>query len=1267
MRKMNFTQSRGISMRSAWMMLVALFFSTFQMQAQTTCNSLVHISLDENCQAIVSADQILEGTYSNIEDYVVTFTNTGLPVILGSGDVGQTYSVTVQGPTGAPCWGNILVEDKLPPTITCDDVILSCTDALPTAPTSAFDACSGVTVTYDDVVQDNGCNGLYATIITRTYTATDDSGNSASCVSTISIERGSLADVVFPPNVDLDCQDNTDPLYTGTPTGTACFNLDYTYLDQSIQICEGSYKLLRTWTVADWCTDQIITHTQIIKVLDTTGPVMEQLPDLNISTTTNSCTANAQLPAIGLSDDCSGGSYDVYIETPLGTINSNGGLLVGAPLGVHTITYYATDACGNESNYSFTVTVSDQIAPIAICDEHTIVSLGSDGTAHIEALTLDDGSLDNCGIVEYKARRMDNPSCPGFDGTSFDDYVPFYCCDLGSTVMVELRVKDEAGNTNSCMVEVEFQDKLAPTIICKPDVNIECDNPLIDEFVVGQPLNAAALGLTGEPVASDNCNVTVTSNVIANTVDCGNGLIKIAWSATDGNGNFDGCFQDIIIVNSDPFYINNNNDNDPTDDVVWPLDYTVSTCGVGLDPSDLPSPYDRPVITEGFCDNIASTYEDQVLNFGAGDACLKIFRKWIIVDWCQAAANQDPTVEGPGVYHYTQVIKVINSTDPIIETFNGATTIDNFDANCGNAFVAFDITASDDCTAAADLEYSWEFSTGLSGTGASASGAFANGSYSLTFTVTDGCGNSSSESRNFIVRDAKKPTPVCIFGLSTVIMPSSGSVQVWASDFESGSSYDNCTAYSDLEFSFSPNVNDKYVDIACADIGADGLYTVQIYVTDAAGNQDYCTTIIQVQDPNGACGVPSAMIISGNIENEFQEEVEDVTVNIDGGNMAPVVTDETGTFEFPQISNGGSYTVTPQKDLNYLNGVTTFDLVLISKHILGIELLDSPYKMIAADANGSESLTTLDLVKLRALILHIDDELANNDSWRFVDASYVFPNPSNPFATDFPEAADFDNMSSSAQANFVAVKIGDVNGTSSPNSLLGTDTRSADGVLAFNVEDKEVKAGKEFTVDFRANNFEVSGYQFALGFENVELVDVATQLEGLTSDNFGFTKLNEGVITTSWNNSRAVKAEDNEVLFSLTFVAQADVTLSEVFTLTSRYTPGEAYNSSELFDVAINFDGSTVNSTAFELLQNTPNPFKAETAIGFNLPEATHVSLKIYDAAGRILKSVEGDYTKGFHTVNVNRNELAGGVGVLYYQLETDKRTATKKMILIQD
>ena len=85
---------------------------------------------------------------------------------------------------------------------------------------------------------------------------------------------------------------------------------------------------------------------------------------------------------------------------------------------------------------------------------------------------------------------------------------------------------------------------------------------------------------------------------------------------------------------------------------------------------------------------------------------------------------------------------------------------------------------------------------------------------------------------------------------------------------------------------------------------------------------------------------------------------------------SPVVTGTNGQYVFTGMAYG-DYDVTPEKDINYLNGVTTFDLVLISQHILGTNLFDSPYKWIAADANKSNSITTLDIVKLRALILHL--------------------------------------------------------------------------------------------------------------------------------------------------------------------------------------------------------------------------------------------------------------------------------------------------------
>ncbi len=1254
MNKKTFTLRKNIGWQtSSWMMFLAFVFCAEMMNAQSmTCNSLVNITLDENCQATVGPDQILEGSYSNYNIFTVTFTNSGLPVNLNSNHIGQTLSVTVTGSTNS-CEGLIFVEDKTPPIITCQNVILECNDPLP-GPISATDACGPSTVTYQDQVQDNQCNGQYQTIITRTHTAVDGSGNSASCVQTISIKRGTLADVGYPANIDIDCQDSSDPVFTGTPTGTTCFNLDYTYTDQTLPICGGSTKILREWTVTDWCANAIETHTQIIKLLDTTGPTMQQLSDISVGTNSNTCAANVNLPAIGLSDNCSGGSFNVYIQTPLGTIDGNGGLLLNAPLGDHTITYFATDACGNESSYSLTLTVEDNISPIAICDIHTVVGLGIDGTALSDAMNFDDGSWDNCGIVEYKVRRMDNPNCPGNDATPFADNVPFSCCDIGDYVMVELRVKDAAGNVNSCMVEVDVQDQQPPSITCPADLTIFCDDDYED------------LTLTGEATGTDNCGTPIiTYNDINVNIGCGGeGEVTRVWTATDEEGQTASCIQTITLENDEPFYINPNNDNDPTDDVDWPLDYTASTCGVGLEPNQLPAPYDRPVLYEDACDFVAVGYTDSYLATQA-PGCVKILRKWHVIDWCQAETNANPTLPGPGVWHYTQVIKINNSSAPVIDVCDIPAVVDNYEEDCGATLATFNIEASDDCTAEADLETTWEFSNGISGNGTEASGEFTNGSYSLTFTVSDGCGNFTSCENTFEVKDAKKPTPVCIVGLATVIMPTSGDVTIWATDFESGSSYDNCSGYPNLQFSFSSDVNQDSLIISCADIAANGIVTVEIWVTDEEGNQDFCSTLISVQDPNGVCGVPSALSIFGEIATENQEAVEDVTVALGGGGLAPLLTEVDGNYIFSPLEPGGDYSVAPEKDMNYLNGVTTFDLVLISKHILGTELLDSPYKIIAADANHSESVTTLDIVKLRALILHIDNELENNNSWRFVKSDFTFDNPQNPFQTTFPETAEFENLAESAQADFVGIKIGDVNGSASPNYLLGTDSRNMDGTLVFNLQNKEVKRGETFSVDFKAKDFNVIGYQFALEFKDLTLLDVESRLENLTDNNFGFAKTDDGILTTSWNNSSAVKIADDEVLFSLKFFANTKIQLSEALTLTNRYTKAEAYSGeSELFDVKLNYAGGTINASAFVLYQNTPNPFKNETKISFSLPEASSVNLKIYDSTGRVLKLIEGDFTKGYHEINIENSEL-DGTGILYYQIKTNNNTATKKMILV--
>ncbi|MFZ1497582.1 MAG: T9SS type A sorting domain-containing protein, partial [Saprospiraceae bacterium] len=99
-------------------------------------------------------------------------------------------------------------------------------------------------------------------------------------------------------------------------------------------------------------------------------------------------------------------------------------------------------------------------------------------------------------------------------------------------------------------------------------------------------------------------------------------------------------------------------------------------------------------------------------------------------------------------------------------------------------------------------------------------------------------------------------------------------------------------------------------------------------------------------------------------------------------------------------------------------------------------------------------------------------------------------------------------------------------------------------------------------------------------------------------------------------------------------------------------------------DVALSFNGE-VQEAAFALYQNTPNPFKAETTIGFTLPAAGEATMKVYDATGKLLKQVTGDYAKGYNEVKLKRADLSA-TGLMYYTLESANNTATKRMVLVE-
>ncbi len=876
-------------------------------------------------------------------------------------------------------------------------------------------------------------------------------------------------------------------------------------------------------------------------------------------------------------------------------------------------------------------------------------------------------------------------------------------------------------NYNTCMVTVQVTDKLPPVLVnCPGNERISCD--LYASNLETQLANAADMeeqcdilsAYFGTAEYFDNCIANVECEVDIDLDQCLEGEIERVWSATDNDGNTNSsqdCRQRIFVDQVSDFVVEFPQNRD--DDILGGHLPAVE-CG-----DSIPD-FGEPEIFYETCELVAVSYEDEVFT-DVDSACYKILREWTVINWCVVGDEIDQEVEedselamrlagclssfqgecdldgdgdcddrtfrdswaicdlpdaphatdsfGPdtdpdsdpwdGFIQYQQVIKVKDSVDPVFTNGCNIPDVCITDNTC-SATVLLPTPDITDCST--DITFSYEILMG--GVWSNGAGPYfpvAPGEYPVRYRAVDNCNNQTACETVLTVADCKKPTPYCKNGIIVELMVvDPAMVEVWASDLNDNS-FDNCPGA--LKYSFSADVGETSIVFDCDDIGQN---TVEMWVTDAAGNQDFCETAVIIQANMNQCD-DSLSVAGGQLATEFGAGVPDVSVNINspGGFSADAVTDGNGVYA-AGVPPGGDYTVTPVHDVDPLNGVTTYDLVVISKHILGVDLLDSPYQVIAADANRSNTVTTFDLVELRKLILFINTDFPNNTSWRFVDKGFAFSDPSNPFATAFPEVVNLNNLTASQLTNdFVAVKVGDVNGSASVNlSGAGTGDRNTVGSLVLGTDDVRLEAGASHTVEFSAKDFAVSGFQFTLAFDTDALAFDGIEAGLADESNFGFTMVEEGIITASWNSNDVESLTDGEMVFGLTFTAKQGGNLSGLLSINSRYTVAEAYTiGNGLMDVALNF-GNTAVIDGFELYQNTPNPFAATTTVGFHLPEATSATLTISDVQGKVVKVIEGDYAKGYNQEVLKRSEL-GATGVLYYRLDTDTDSATRMMILV--
>lgn len=188
------------------------------------------------------------------------------------------------------------------------------------------------------------------------------------------------------------------------------------------------------------------------------------------------------------------------------------------------------------------------------------------------------------------------------------------------------------------------------------------------------------------------------------------------------------------------------------------------------------------------------------------------------------------------------------------------------------------------------------------------------------------------------------------------------------------------------------------------------------------------TVLDGMNQPIGETGT-----VSGEIRTDSNQPVGGVLVRlVRPSDTLAVTTTINGQFNFTDIELGQDYSLLVSKNVNAKNGVSTQDIILIRKHILNVDALDSPYSMLAADVNNSGTITTTDLIQIQKVILSVVSQFDNVPSWRFLPASFAFPNPTNPFP-DTPPFGRFDfTLDSDTVIDFKAMKSGDANNSADP-------------------------------------------------------------------------------------------------------------------------------------------------------------------------------------------------------------------------------------------
>ncbi|WP_353779982.1 HYR domain-containing protein [Winogradskyella sp. 3972H.M.0a.05] len=448
-------------------------------------------------------------TVSSLGVHSVTTTLTGVEV---------TLTVTDEAGNSATCTAFVSVKDETAPTVTCpEDAELESDPGLCGA-VFTFDVpfddnCDGATIEQTEGLPSGSLFPIGETEVV--FVATDASGNTTECAFSVIVEDTEDPTVACPADTAID----NDPGSCGAVfTYDVPFddNCEGTSISQTAGLPSGAMfplgDTINTFEVTD-AAGNTSSCSFTVTVNDTEDPTLTCPVDVTLNNDTGNCSAIV-IYTVPFADNCPGVTLEQTAGLPSGD---------PFPIGTTTNTFVATDASGNTTECSFTVTVIDTEMPVLNCPED------------IE-LTNAGGSCD--AIVEYEVQTSDN--CPGSVVTQLEGLPSGSSFPVGETVNTFM-VTDASGNSQTCSFLVTVTDEEKPELECPADITVNND-----------PGNCSAI-VNYAIVASDNC----PGDVLTQTAGLPSGAAfpigetLVSYTLTDAAGLTAHCSFIVTVIDSE--------------------------------------------------------------------------------------------------------------------------------------------------------------------------------------------------------------------------------------------------------------------------------------------------------------------------------------------------------------------------------------------------------------------------------------------------------------------------------------------------------------------------------------------------------------------------------------------------------------------------------------------------------------------------------------------------------------------------------------------